>query len=101
MKDRTDEEIWEKIFELWPEAEREGGYGSHCSEIKAFWFVWNVHGGAPRFQHQSESSAIIEAERLARMNPGQTFVVLQSVCARVVTDMQRIDLRPKTDEICF
>jgi hypothetical protein len=64
---------------------------------QAFWFVWNVNGNAPRYQHASPTSAVTEAERLARANPGETFVVLQSVCARCVNDMQKIDLRPSDD----
>lgn len=58
-----------------------------------FWFVWNPGGRNPAFRHRSEESAVDEAERLARNNPGETFVVLESVCARRVDSMLRIDMR--------
>jgi hypothetical protein len=62
-----------------------------------FWFVWNPDGRAPSFRHQTIESATQEAERLARLNPGNTFVVLESVCARRVDDMLRIEMRPDLD----
>lgn len=64
---------------------------------KSFWLVWNPQGSNPRHQHQSEQSAITEAERLARGNPGQTFVVLESICARRTDNLIRIDLRPDAE----
>lgn len=44
-----------------------------------FWLVWNKGGRAPMVQHPSASKARKEAERLASVHPGQTFVVLASV----------------------
>lgn len=67
-----------------------------------FWFVWNPAGRNPQHRHDSRELAITEAERLARNHPGETFIVLQSVCARRVDNMQRIDMRPDLDmEIPF
>jgi hypothetical protein len=68
---------------------------------QAFWFVWNEGGDAPRHKHPSFGSASDEAERLAKLHRGQTFVVLQSVVAMLVSDVQRIDLRPADDDIPF
>lgn len=34
MKERTDEEIWEKLESLWPDLERGGGWSSDCSKIE-------------------------------------------------------------------
>lgn len=62
-----------------------------------FWFVWNPDGRSPQYKHQSEKSAIEEAERLARQNGGQTFVVLQSICARRTDDMLRIEMREDSE----
>ena len=59
-----------------------------------FWFVWNPQGNEPQYKHPRYDLAVSEAERLARANPGETFIVLQSVCARRVDDMLRIDMQP-------
>lgn len=52
-----------------------------AAEIARFWMVWNVDGGAPRYQHYSKAAANAEAKRLAECHPKQTFIVLQSVGA--------------------
>jgi len=65
-----------------------------------FWLVWNPKGHAPTYQHGTLDQATSEAERLARTNPGQTFIVLESVAALVVDNIQRTDLRPR-DELPF
>lgn len=65
-----------------------------------FWLVWNPNGRNPAYQHQTAHGAIVEAERLARANPGEMFIVMQSVCGRTVNDLQKIDMRP-FDEIPF
>lgn len=41
-----------------------------------FWLVWCEDGGEPRQKHSCAVSAEIEAERLARANPGKSFCVL-------------------------
>lgn len=62
-----------------------------------FWFVWSPENGAPTHQHPSQDAAISEAERLARRHKGETFIVLESICARKVDDMRRIDFRHPVD----
>lgn len=62
-----------------------------------FWFVWNPQGHNPQHKHPTLDSALREAERLARINPGQTFIVLQSVQALTVDNIQRTDLRPASE----
>lgn len=50
---------------------------------------WMVKGRGPTtYQHDTLDSAKREAERLARMNPGETFTVLQAVGAVVKQDVQ-------------
>lgn len=61
---------------------------------QAFWIVWCQGGGTPTVQHDEQGSAIREAERLARANPGKRFVVLESIAARVVDNMARITYEP-------
>lgn len=46
---------------------------------EGFWMVWNPQRNAPRVKHFNRDSAIDEAKRLARENPGEEFVVLQSI----------------------
>lgn len=45
---------------------------------EVFFVVWNPQGRAPMVTHQREGNAVKEAERLAAMNPGQRFYVLES-----------------------
>lgn len=82
-------------------ADRNYGEGkqtmSNILNYAPFWFVWNPDGRSPQYKHQSEQSAIAEAERLARLNGGQTFVVLESICARRTDDMIRIEMRCDSD----
>jgi hypothetical protein len=49
--------------------------------MEQFWMVWNPAGRAPTVKHDTEKSARAEAERLAKANPGQTFVVLRAIGA--------------------
>lgn len=60
-----------------------------------FFMVWNPNGRAPAFRHANKADAVVEAERLAHLKPGETFVVLATVCARRLDAMQRIDLQPE------
>lgn len=45
-----------------------------------FWMVWCERGGtsAPTVKHHSRSDAVKEAERLARLNPGNRFWILKA-----------------------
>ena len=43
-----------------------------------FWMIWTKRGHKPRFIHDTKEGARIEAERLARTNPGVKFIVLQA-----------------------
>lgn len=42
-----------------------------------FWLVWNEQGRAPTYKHVTHESAKAEAERLAALNHGHRFHVLQ------------------------
>lgn len=56
-----------------------------------FWLVWNENKKEfpPKHKHGFIEKAEAEAERLAKANPGETFVVLKSVSYRVVDSMVR------------
>jgi hypothetical protein len=46
---------------------------------ECFWMVWNQNGHMPKFKHSTEELARREAARLASQNPGEIFIVLQSI----------------------
>lgn len=67
-----------------------------------FWMVWNPAARPPVVRHPSEQAATQEAERLARLNPGEQFFVLEAISLRCVDNMKRVDLRnAEPDEIPF
>lgn len=55
--------------------------------------VWNPSRNPPTYQHPDRLSAINEAERLARLNPGDEFYVLAATDLRCVDNMQRVELQ--------
>jgi hypothetical protein len=58
---------------------------------ETFWLVWNEEKKTfpPKHKHDTSGGAEAEAERLARANPGETFVVLKSVSYRAIDSMVR------------
>ena len=52
---------------------------------RKFWMVLGL--GTPTYRHETKDSARVEAERLARINPGQEFVVLESLATVVKSDL--------------
>lgn len=55
-----------------------------------FWCVWAENGGSPTVKHLGITSARKEAQRLARANPGQRFIVLAAALAYVKRDVDEI-----------
>lgn len=51
-----------------------------------FWMV--LGSGEPIMRHPSKQSAASEAERLARLNPGREFVVLESLATVVRSELR-------------
>lgn len=58
----------------------------------AFWMVWNPQRHALTYRHEQKRDAVMEAEKLARMNPGEQFFVLEATELRMVDDMKRVTL---------
>lgn len=55
---------------------------------------WMVQGDGPAtYRHDNLHSAEKEAQRLARMNPGCTFYVMEAVAAHRRVDVERFSLR--------
>lgn len=57
---------------------------------KHFWMVWCPAKYAPTFRHETELAARAEAARLARLNPGNEFFVLESTSSARCTEPQVI-----------
>ncbi len=57
-----------------------------------FWIIWSPTGHhTPKHRHETWTSAVSEAERLARMHPGSEFIVMGAETSRRVDNMQRVD----------
>lgn len=50
-------------------------------KLMKFWIIWTPATTArnPQAQHPSEAVAVAEADRLAKLHPGQTFFVMEVV----------------------
>lgn len=48
-------------------------------EPQSVWMVWTKHGHRPKFCHANKRKAMREAARLARLKPGQKFIVMRMV----------------------
>lgn len=74
---------------------------SEVTERFCFWMVWRHNGNTPTYQHQDKASAVLEAQRLAKNNPGETFFVLKTTAA-FVADLQPVkELKIVKDDIPF
>ena len=65
---------------------------------------WMVSGDGPSsVRHPTQLDAEIEADRLARANPGKVFFVMEAIAVHRKVDVERRDLRvdPHTEEIPF
>lgn len=60
-----------------------------------FWMVYGIGRDAPTVRHGSVDEATSEAKRLARANPGTTFVILEAVGAVVKNDLQTVSYRQR------
>lgn len=52
-----------------------------------FYLVWNPQGHSPTHKHDTQHDAEHEAQRLARLNPEQTFFVLEPISAMRTRDV--------------
>lgn len=74
------------------------------SEEQTFYCVWREGGGVPTVKHNSFANAALEAQRLARLNPGARFVVLGAVRAFIKSDLTETrfvpagQLQPENDD---
>jgi len=57
--------------------------------MNRFWMVWNESGGPPSVKHSAESTAVHEAERLARLSPDSRFFVLR---AELMVQKREVDI---------
>ena len=61
--------------------------------MTTFWMVYVDGGGNPTFKHLSLEQAQLEAERLARANPGSKVYVLKAlgVCQVKITRWENLE----------
>lgn len=69
-----------------------------ASRSDLFWMVYGLGQSQPTVRHKTEHTARVEAERLARANPGIRFYVLEAITVSVKTDVETTSLR---DELPF
>lgn len=70
--------------------------------IKKVWLVWSRSGHTPpRYEHFSFESAKMEAERLASINPGTKFFVLETVGVAVKKTAEFYPITSIEQEIPF
>jgi hypothetical protein len=62
------------------------------SEMNPFWMVYGLGQGQPTWKHSSAHAATKEAERLARLHPGKTFIVLEAIGAVRKRDIEIIPI---------
>lgn len=62
-----------------------------------FWCVWAENGGSPTVKHLTVGTARKEAQRLARSNPGQRFIVLAAALAYEKTDVVETRFRQREE----
>lgn len=55
--------------------------------FEKFWLVWCVQSGTPTHKHSTYESACMEAERLARNNPGKRFEVMERMSSVMKQDV--------------
>lgn len=54
---------------------------------QGFYLVWNPSTGYTKYRHQSRKLAQAEAERMARNNRDQEFIVLSAVASVKISDV--------------
>lgn len=64
-----------------------------------FWCVWADGGGSPTVKHDTFSQAKREAQRLARANPGQRFVVLAAAVGYQKRDLDEVRFEQSWDDM--
>jgi len=65
---------------------------------KQFWMVYGLGCGEPTKMHSHFDIAKGEASRLARNNPGTTFVVLEAVAACMKRDVDFVTLKNRRED---
>ncbi|KQQ04515.1 hypothetical protein ASF56_12260 [Methylobacterium sp. Leaf122] len=70
------------------------------TELKPFWMVYGLGQCGPTYQHGTEAAALREAEHVAEVRPGVTFVVMEATQAVRTRRLDYFDLRtaPHTDD---
>lgn len=60
---------------------------------EAFYLVWNPKTGYTQFRHKTRAEAQKEAERMAKNNRGEEFIVLAPLSSSKVVDVETVGFR--------
>lgn len=66
-----------------------------------FWMVWRSNSPTTKHRHFDKKSAVVEAERLTKANPGEVFYVLKSSVAMVCKQPTIKRLKLEIDDLPF
>ena len=64
-------------------------------------FVWNPEMSRPEMQHKHAVDAVNEAERMAKANPGQEFIVLRAMGSAKVEKPGTFQMAPGLNHADF
>lgn len=76
-------------------------YPEENKMLNTKYYVYEPSSGYTKFQHNNEEAARKETERLARDNPGKTFIVLKSIASCCVNNIKWEEHKEIEHEIPF
>lgn len=64
-----------------------------------FYMIWNsARSNMPSYKHGTYQAAEKEATRLASLNPGKEFIVLQAVCSIKKQNVEKVIFTKSIDD---
>lgn len=69
--------------------------------MEKFWMVWNKDGVMRSGRHRFEFDAVSESKRLAKLNPGSEFFVLEATKVSKTTDPVTTEDLTESEDVPF